>query len=116
MDHNKIALDEAELTPQFLDDEERNLFAQAKLGEDAVRFLDSDLGRVLRGYAMQRCAEAKEALISNAADPETDQGRQIIRDARFQAAVAGQFLEFVQEALTTGEVAYESLRQRRDEA
>lgn len=116
MDPNKIALDEGELTPQFLNDEERALFAEAKLGDEAVAFLDSDLGRYLRGCAMQRRAAARDALVSPEADPDTPEGRNKIREARFQAAVADQFLEFIREAVTTGEVAFQSLKQMRDQA
>lgn len=116
MDANKIALEDAELTPKFLSDEERELFAQADLGEKAVAFLDSDLGRFMRGCALQRRYEAKEALLSTDADPETPEGRAKIREARFNAAVADQFLAFVREAVTTGEVAYQSLKQMRDQA
>ena len=116
MDPHKIALDEAELTPKFLNDEERELFAQADLGEQAVSFLDSELGRFMRGCAIQRRREAQEALLTPEADPETSEGRQRIRTCRFNAAVADQFLEFIREAVTTGEVAYQSLKQMRDQA
>ncbi|MGM0783894.1 MAG: hypothetical protein ACQEUM_07265 [Pseudomonadota bacterium] len=116
MDPNKIALDDAELTPQFLNEEERSLFAQAELGEQAVTFLDSELGRFMRGCAIQRRREAQEILLQPATDPETAEGRAKIREARFQAAVADQFLEFIREAVTTGEVAYQSLKQMRDQA
>lgn len=116
MDHQKIALDEGELTPQFLNDEERELFAQAKLGDEAVAFLDSDLGRLLRGFALQRRADARDALVAPEADPDTPEGRAKIREARFQAAVADQFLTFVQEAVATGEVAFQALKQMREQA
>ena len=56
--HQKIALDEANLTPEFLNAEEEALFAEFMLGEEAIRFLNSDLGRVMRGFALMRVAEA----------------------------------------------------------
>lgn len=101
-------------TPQFLNEEEEALFAEVVLGDEAVTFLNSDLGRALRGYALQRREEAKEALL--AADMDTHEGRQQIKAAQFQAAVANQFLQFVQEALSRGEMAHQQLLQMREQA
>jgi|AntRauTorcE11897_2_1112592.scaffolds.fasta_scaffold14187_2 hypothetical protein len=116
MDQNRIALDDGELTPKFLNDEERALFAQADLGEQAITFLNSELGRFMRGCAMQDRSEALEALAHPDADPDKEDGRDKIRDARFKAAVANQFLEYIQAAVNNGEVAFQSLMQLRDES
>lgn len=109
--HQKIALDEANLTPEFLNAEEEALFAEFMLGEEAIRFLNSDLGRVMRGFALMRVAEAKQAALE--ADIDTDEGRRQIKAAQFQAAVADQFLTFVQDALSAGDMAEQNLQQMR---
>lgn len=113
MDNDSI-LDDGLVTPQFLNREEEALFAEVLLGDEAVTFLNGDLGRLLRGYALQRREEAKEALL--AANPDTESGREQIKAAQFQAAVASQFLSFIQEAIATGEVAHQSLLQLREQA
>ena len=112
--HDDDILEEGVPTPQFLNAEEEGLFAEVMLGDEAVRFLDSDLGRVLRGYAEVEKEHAKEALLT--ADAETPEGRTEIRQAQFRAAVANQFLGFIRDALSQGEVAHQSLLQMREQA
>lgn len=102
------------MTPQFLSDEEEALFAEVLLGDEAIRFLNSDLGRVMRGHAQERREAAKEALLT--ANPDTDKGREAIKAAQFNAAVADQFLTFVRDAISSGEVAHQSLLQMREQA
>lgn len=110
MKHAEIAVHDGELTPQFLSDEEKALFAEALLGQEAIAFLDSDLGRVLRGMAIQRREDAKEAMLSVSPDDERE-----IRRCQFEAAVAGQFLGFIQEVLTTSEAAEQALHAIREQ-
>ncbi|MEL7966383.1 hypothetical protein AAG587_08400 [Vreelandella neptunia] len=116
MNHEQRTINEGEPTPEFLNSEEEALFAQARLGEDAISFLNSDLGRVMRGFAEQEVRDAKDALLTTAADPLTPEGQKIIRDAQFKAAVANQFLGFIQEITNASEGAYQQLRQMRDQA
>lgn len=97
-----------DISIDFLDAEEEALFAEFLLGDEAIRFLDSNLGRTLRGFARMRKEEAKEALLC--ADPDTEDGRRAIRAAQFSAAVADQFLSFVQEAIAAGESAEQNLK------
>lgn len=111
MDPNKIALDEGRLTPEFLSKEEESLFAEAALGAEAVAFLNSDLGRVLRGFALQEIEAAKDDLLTTA-----PWRKRRIQQLQFRAAVAGQFLDFIREAVLRGDVAYEGLQAMRDEA
>lgn len=114
MNHEQRTINEGEPTPEFLNSEEEALFAQARLGEDAINFLNSDLGRVMRGFALQEVADAKNVLLI--ADPLTPEGQKIIRDAQFKAAVANQFLGFIQEITNASEGAYQQLRQMREQA
>lgn len=104
-------LGDGDMTPDFLDDEEKILFAEAMLGEEAIRFLDSDLGRVLRGYAEQEREAAKEELLRT----PSWRKRKIDR-LQQRAAVADQFLAFIREALMRGEVAHGNLKQMRNQA
>lgn len=111
MNHDQIALDEARLTPAFLSREEEELFAHALLGEEAITFLNSDLGRLLRGYALQQRQEAAEALLKVPV-----WRKRKIQQLQFQAAVAEQFLGFIQEAINNGEAAHQGLIQLRETA
>lgn len=106
-------LHDAEFTPQFLSNEEETLFAEAFLGREAIDFLNSDLGRVLRGYADQKISEAKDKLLD--ANPSSMLGRRKIQKLQFDAAVASQFLAFIQEALMRGNIAEQTLKQYRGE-
>lgn len=110
MDPEKVALDEGRLTPAFLSNEEEALFAEALLGQEAIDFLNSDLGRVMRGYALQKREEAKEALLTTPA-----WRRRRIQTLQFQAAVADQFLAFVREVVVRGDVAHQGLIAMRNE-
>ena len=102
------SFDESTITPGFLSNEEQALYADALLGREAVEFLNSDLGRLLRGYAVQRREEAKEALANVPA-----WRKRKIQTLQFQAAVAGQFLSFVQEAVMSGKMAEQMITQMR---
>lgn len=110
MNPEKILLDDGLITPEFLSREEEALFAEAMLGEEAITFLNSDLGRVLRGYALQEIEEAKSALLKTPA-----WRKRKIQQLQFRAAVAGQFLEFVREVVARGDMAHQGLEQLRIE-
>mgnify|MGYP001586544039 CR=1 FL=1 len=111
MTPEELALD-GEITPQFLSRAEEELFAEASLGVEAIRFLNSDLGRVLRGYALQEIEEAKDAILT--VSPWNPFGRRKIQKLQHQAAVASQFLLFIKEALMRGQMAEMSLKSLRD--
>jgi hypothetical protein len=102
------AIQDGILTPQFLSDAEESLFAEAVLGQNAIDFLNTDLGRVLRGYAEQELEISKQKLLKT----PFWRWRKIIK-LQQRAAVAQQFLSFIQEALTRGRVAEQNLEQMR---
>lgn len=110
-DLEKLALEDADLTPEFLDQAEEALFAEVMLGDEAIAFLNTDLGRVLRGYAVQEKERAKEALMKTPL-----WRKRKIEQLRFDYAVANQFLSFVQEALVRGNVAEQNLNSMRDQS
>ena len=99
---------EESLTPSFLSQEEQELYAEAVLGKDAIDFLNSDLGRVIRGYAIAQREEAKEALLK-----VPSWRKRKIQQLQFKAAVADQFLAFIREAIVRGEMAIHGLNQVR---
>ena len=101
-------INDAEFTPKFLSREEEALFAEAHLGIEARDFLNSDLGRVLRGYALQKIAECKDDLLKTPA-----WRKRKIQQLQNEAAVADQFLSFIREALLRGSLAEQNLQQLR---
>ena len=111
MKYEDIAISDAEITPQFLNKVEEELFAEVLLGDEAITFLNGDLGQVLRGYALQEIEEAKTQLLTC---PWWRKRK--IEKLQFKAAVAQQFLAFVQEALIRGQVAESNLKSMRNEA
>lgn len=106
--HTKQALDSGELTPQFLSNAEEELFAEAMLGQEAIDFLNSDLGRLLRGYAEQEVMICQQKLLTT----PFWRWRKIIK-LQNRAAVAQQFTNFISEALLRGRVAEQNLEQMR---
>lgn len=104
------AFDQGDLTPEFLNEEEEALFAQAMMGEEAIRFLDSDLGRVLRGMAKQRIERAKDELLRTPA-----WRKRKIQDLQNQARMGQMFLGYLAELLRDGEVAHQQLKAMRQD-
>lgn len=104
-----LALENEELIPGFISKAEESLYAEALLGRDAIAFLNSDLGRVLRGYARQEIEISKEKLLKT----PFWRWRKITK-LQQKAAVAQQFLSFIQEALLRGRVAEQNLEQMRN--
>jgi len=103
-------IEQEHVTPKFLSDEEERLFAEVMLKEEAIKFLNSDLGKVLRGFAEQERREAAEALLKTA-----PWRKRRIQQLQFKAAVAGSFLTWIGEVLAMGDVAHQNLLQMRDE-
>lgn len=108
-DDEMRAIEDGQLTPHFLNKAEEELFAEAVLGRDAIAFLNSDLGRVIRGYALQELEISKQKLLKT----PFWRWRKIIK-LQHKAAVAQQFLSFIQEALMRGKVAEQNLEQMRN--
>jgi hypothetical protein len=85
------------------------LIAEAELGDEAKRFLESDLWRCLNGMAEQEVAIAREALES--VDP-TDAAK--IRELQNHAKLFRTFETWVKELLHRGNNALEIFKQERD--
>jgi hypothetical protein len=84
------------------------LVAAAELGDEAKRFLESDLGRCLLGMAEQEVQLAQEALAE--VDP-TD--TEAIRKLQNHAKLYRQFNDWLKELLDKGEAALQAFIQQR---
>jgi len=85
------------------------LVAQAELGEEARRFLESDLGKYIIGVARQ---EAQLALVKlSTADPTNVE---YVRSIQNECKVAKLFEEWLIEALQAGEQAMTVFKQQQE--
>jgi len=97
----------------FVDEKERELFARAELGVQAREFLDSPMGRYLQGRAQREIEQAQvDALECN---PRTWWGRRKLLKLQERAATARYFVSWVVDALQDGNVAYQELKEHRQE-
>ena len=83
------------------------LIATAEIGEEARRFLESDLGQCLLGMADQEIAAAQEALLTVV--PMDFEG---IRKLQNQAQVALYFKQWLAELVDKGNSAIEVFKQQ----
>lgn len=83
------------------------LIATAELGDEAKRFLESDLGKVMLGLAQQEVELAQEDL--EEVEP-TDTAE--IRKLQNQAKVGRWFEKWLRELLADGEAALSAFKQQ----
>lgn len=89
--------------------EESEQIAQALIGEEAKKFLESDLGKCLVGMAEHESQLAMEALASvNPTDVPA------IERLQNRVALGRQFGEFLKELIQEGENALATWRQKND--
>jgi hypothetical protein len=86
------------------------LIAAAELGDEAKRFMESDLGKCLIGMAQQEVALAQEAL-ERVNPTDTDK----IRGLQTQAKLGRYFEQWLLELLDKGENALEVYKHSRQE-
>jgi hypothetical protein len=94
----------------FMDEAERALFVEASLGEEAHRFVHSDLGRLVLARAKEEIEQAKDALL--AISPWSPLARRKLRAAQFKVSVAQQFPQWLAEAIQNADEAYQQLKAR----
>lgn len=104
----KNAIEDGEISPEFLSDQEEALFAEAAMGREAIEFLNSDLGRVIRGHALYEIERCKRELLKT-----SPWRKRKIAKLQFDAAVANRLLAFIQDALNRGRIAESNLIQMR---
>lgn len=85
------------------------MFAFADMGQKAIGFRDSELGRLMIGFAEQEIRDHAEKLL----DCDPNNVRDITHHQQ-KAGVARLFLRFIDEAISSGEVAYEQIIQLED--
>lgn len=89
---------------QFHSEDERALFTEARLGQEAIDFLSSPLGRLLQGRAETDIEEAKDVLVDlDPGDTST------IQTWQTKAKVARQFIRWIGEAIQNGRNAEQQL-------
>ena len=86
------------------------LIAAAELGEEAKKFLESDLGRMLIGLADQEAALALEALAITSPS-ETAK----ITELQNQVKVSRWVTQWLTELVSDGEQSIQVFKQQRDE-
>lgn len=86
------------------------LIAEALIGDEAKKFLESDLGKVIIGLADQKTEEARIGLES--VDPED---RATILKLQNQAAFGRQFKAWLSELFNAGEQALEVIKHESQE-
>lgn len=94
---------------EFVSDQERLYFTQAKLGEDIISWLNGPIGRYLHGVAKQEIEELRTVL--ETCDPETRRGIRKIRKLQRKADAARYFMQWCTEAIQEGEFAFRALDQ-----
>lgn len=109
MTDNLTSFDE-ETKLEFIDEDEEACFHTSILGQDAIDFLNTRLGKTIRSYAISEIKTAQHALVNvDAADTKE------VLKLQMRANVPALFLSFIQEAISSGEQAYAELQQRERE-
>lgn len=90
---------------------EDGLIAQALIGDEAKKFLESDLGKCLLGIAEQEVQAAQEAL-----ETVEPQDTQAVRHLQNQAWLGRRFKSWLLELMQEGENALATWRQKQNES
>jgi len=98
-----------ELNIEFISPQEREYFARAHLGEEAIQFLNSNIGKYLHGCAKQEVELLRDALEQH--NPDSIFGRRKIRKLQKKAEVARYFMQWCAEVINDGEHAFQQLKQ-----
>ena len=81
------------------------LIAEALIGDEAKKFIESDLGKVILGLAEQKTEAARIAL--ETADPDD---RKLILKLQNEAALGRMFKDWLNELFNAGENALEVIK------
>jgi hypothetical protein len=100
-------------SPRFVDEQERELFAIAKLGEEVRAFLQGHpVGQLLHNRAKQMILQAEADALE--VDPDTDGAMNKLRQIRQQAAVGRAFINWLGQAIVEGDAAGRDLEDYRN--
>jgi hypothetical protein len=101
---------DGDLTPDFLDKQEEELFEEYTIGHEVIVFLNSTAGRRLRATAIRSRMDAERKLI------RTPHWRKRKCEAlRRQALMADQFLSWLHDMVVQGEEAGKAITYAREE-
>lgn len=98
---------------EFINDQEREFFAEAVLGEEVRQFLASSTGRYLHGCAKQEYDRCRDEMFD--IDPYTPEGKREYLKLKADAAAATHFLQWCVEAVTRGGQSATMLENYREE-
>lgn len=98
---------------QFINEREREYFAEAVLGEEIRQFLTSSVGQFLHGCAQSEYDRCRDKMFE--IDPYTIEGKKEYQKLKADAWAASHFLQWIVEAITRGNQAEVLLNQMRDE-
>lgn len=93
-----------EFTPQFANEEEEALFATAVLGENARRFMTTDVGVYVLARAAEQIAQAKNELLKT-----PSWRKRKITNLQNQAKIAQNTIMWLNELLDDAEIAHDRL-------
>lgn len=85
------------------------LIAEAEIGEEARKFLESDLGKVLVGFAEQEILSAQVGL-----EKVSPHNISAIQGFQLQARFGRSFKDWLAELVSRGNAAMEAYKQQRD--
>lgn len=98
---------------EFINEQEREYFAEAVLGEDARQFLQSSVGRYLHGCARQEYDRCRDKMFDT--DPYTPEGKREWARLKQDAAAAAHFLRWCVDVIQRGDQAATMLETYREE-
>ena len=107
-----MAADPTQLGIEFTDDQERQYYAEAVIGEDVRNFLNSTTGQLLKGRAeqvKQKCIEEMFEI-----DPYTPEGKKEHARIKQESWCANHFLLWCIDAIIEGNQAEVLLKQYRE--
>lgn len=96
---------------EFINEQERQYFAEAHLGEQVREFLTSPVGRYLHGRAKADMENGKNKLAD--IDPRTSEGIAAWKEVKQEMAHAEMFIRYCAEAIANGDMAAQQLEEYR---
>lgn len=96
-------------TLEFVDNNERQHFARAQMGEQIRAFLVSPAGRYLHGRAKLQLQEAQTKALD--CNPDSFFGRRKLKKYQREGDVAKAFMTWCADAITDGEFSYRELQE-----
>lgn len=98
---------------EFINEAERQFFAEAVLGEEVRQFLTSSVGRLLHGRAKAEYDECRDKMF-DLVDPYTPEGKREFMKLKANAWAAQHFLQWCAETVVQGNEAEVMLNNSRD--